>query len=65
MPDDAASAHTRDRIHALLIVCVLAVASLVIAFLGATGQTFSNTSLMDSSSSKRRLSSRANSAIRP
>jgi len=36
MPDAAASAHSRDRIHALLIAAVLAVASLVIAFLGAT-----------------------------
>ncbi len=35
MPDDAVVDRTRDRLHALLIVCVLAVASLVIAFLGA------------------------------
>ena len=46
MPDDAASAHTRDRIHALLIVCVLAVASLVIAFLGATPARVSASELL-------------------
>ncbi|GAA3622038.1 glycerophosphodiester phosphodiesterase family protein [Microbacterium awajiense] len=36
MPDSAASARSRERIHALLIVCVLAVASLIIAVLGAS-----------------------------
>ena len=46
MPDDAASDHARDRIHALLIVCVLAVASLVIAFLGATPARVSATELL-------------------
>ena len=46
MPDDAASVHTRDRIHALLIVCVLAVASLVIAFLGATPARVSASELL-------------------
>jgi len=35
MPDQAAPARARDRLHALLVVCVLAVASIVIAFLGA------------------------------
>ncbi|MDW4573158.1 glycerophosphodiester phosphodiesterase family protein [Microbacterium sp. M3] len=35
MPHAAASDRPRDRIHALFVVCVLAVASLVIAFLGA------------------------------
>ena len=46
MPDDAASDHPRDRIHALLIVCVLAVASLVIAFLGATPARVSSSDLL-------------------
>ena len=46
MPDAAASAHTRYRIHALLIVCVLAVASLVIAFLGATPARVSSSDLL-------------------
>lgn len=46
MPDAAASDHPRDRIHALLIVCVLAVASLVIAFLGATPARVSSTELL-------------------
>ncbi len=46
MPDDAASEHARDRIHALLIVCVLAVASLVIAFLGATPARVSSSELL-------------------
>ncbi|MCC2033785.1 glycerophosphodiester phosphodiesterase [Microbacterium allomyrinae] len=36
MPQPAASDRARDRIHALFVVCVLAVASLVIAFLGAS-----------------------------
>ena len=36
MPHSAASDRARDRIHALSVMCVLAVASLVIAFLGAT-----------------------------
>ena len=46
MPDDAASVHARDRIHALLIVCVLAVASVVIAILGATPSRVSSTELL-------------------
>lgn len=36
MPHSAASDRARDRIHALLIVCVLAAASMVIALFGAT-----------------------------
>lgn len=36
MPDSAASDRARDRTHALLTVCVLAVASTVIALFGAT-----------------------------
>ncbi|WP_194408948.1 glycerophosphodiester phosphodiesterase [Microbacterium cremeum] len=36
MPHSAASDRARDRIHALLIVCVLAVVSIVIALFGAT-----------------------------
>jgi len=36
MPYSAASDRTRDRIHALSVMCVLAAASVVIAFLGAT-----------------------------
>lgn len=36
MPHSAASDRARDRIHALSVMCVLAVASLVIAFLGAS-----------------------------
>lgn len=35
MPDEPASARSSDRLQALLVVCVLAIASLVIAFLGA------------------------------
>ncbi|GAA1986395.1 glycerophosphodiester phosphodiesterase [Microbacterium pumilum] len=35
MPDDAQADRARDRLNALLIVCVLAIASVVIAFLGA------------------------------
>src|SRR6478735_936367 len=36
MPDDAVVDRARDRVHALVTVCVLAVASLVIAVIGAT-----------------------------
>lgn len=36
MPDSAASDRARDRTHALFVMCVLAIASVVIAFLGAT-----------------------------
>jgi glycerophosphoryl diester phosphodiesterase len=46
MPHSAASDRARDRIHALLVVCVLAVASLVIAFLGATPARVSATELL-------------------
>lgn len=45
MPDSAASDRARDRTHALLVVCVLAAASLVIAFLGATPARVSATEL--------------------
>ncbi|MCH6232147.1 hypothetical protein MK786_15450 [Microbacterium sp. CFH 31415] len=46
MPYSAASDRPRDRIHALLVVCVLAVASLVIAFLGASPARVSATELL-------------------
>lgn len=46
MPPAAASDRARDRTHALLVVCVLAVASLVIAFLGVTPARVSATELM-------------------
>ncbi|MHC2999237.1 glycerophosphodiester phosphodiesterase [Microbacterium sp. HJ5] len=46
MPHSAASDRARDRIHALLVVCVLAAASLVIAFLGATPARVSATELL-------------------
>lgn len=46
MPPAAASDRTRDRTHALLVVCVLAAASLVIAFLGATPARVSATELL-------------------
>ncbi len=46
MPPAAASDRARDRTHALLVVCVLAVASLVIAFLGASPARVSATELM-------------------
>ena len=46
MPDEAAAARARDRLNALLIVCVLAVASLVIAFLGATPSRVGATELL-------------------
>jgi glycerophosphoryl diester phosphodiesterase len=54
MPDDPASfdgavAPARDRLQALLIVCVLAVASLVIAFLGASPARVSATELLGES----------------
>lgn len=46
MPHSAASDRARDRIHALLVVCVLAVASLVIAFVGATPARVSASELL-------------------
>ncbi len=46
MPHSAASDRARDRTHALLVVCVLALASLVIAFLGATPARVSATELL-------------------
>ncbi|WP_169581471.1 MULTISPECIES: glycerophosphodiester phosphodiesterase family protein [Microbacterium] len=46
MPDAAASDRARDRTHALLVVCVLALASLVIAFLGASPARVSATELL-------------------
>ena len=46
MPYSAASDRARDRFHALFVVCVLAVASLVIAFLGATPARVSATELL-------------------
>jgi glycerophosphoryl diester phosphodiesterase len=45
MPDSAASDRARDRSPSLLIVCVLAAASLVIAFLGASPARVSATEL--------------------
>ncbi|WP_342000567.1 hypothetical protein MRBLWH7_001411 [Microbacterium sp. LWH7-1.2] len=46
MPQSAASDRARDRIHALSVMCVLAIASLVIAFLGATPARVSSRELM-------------------
>lgn len=46
MPADPTSDDLRDRMHALVTVCVLAVASLVIAFLGATPARVSATELL-------------------
>ncbi|KRA22394.1 hypothetical protein ASD65_18140 [Microbacterium sp. Root61] len=46
MPHDAVATPARDHVHALLIVCVLAVASLVIAFLGASPARVSSTELL-------------------
>ncbi|MBW9093677.1 hypothetical protein JNB62_08290 [Microbacterium jejuense] len=46
MPDSAVSDRARDRIHALSVVCVLAVASIVIAFLGATPARVSSRELL-------------------
>ena len=46
MPPAAAPDRTRDRTHALLVVCVLAAASLVIAFLGASPARVSATELL-------------------
>lgn len=46
MPAHPASDDTRDRMHALVTVCVLAVASLVIAFLGASPARVSATELL-------------------
>lgn len=45
MPDSEASDRARDRSPSLLVVCVLAVASLVIAFLGASPARVSATEL--------------------
>jgi glycerophosphoryl diester phosphodiesterase len=45
MPDETSAQRRPDRLHALLVVCVLAVASLVIAFLGATPARVSATEL--------------------
>ena len=46
MPAQPASDDTRDRIQALVTVCVLAIVSLVIAFLGAVPARVSATELM-------------------
>lgn len=46
MPQSAASDRARDRIHALPVMCVLAIASLVVAFLGATPARVSSRELM-------------------
>jgi glycerophosphoryl diester phosphodiesterase len=46
MPDDPAVDPARNRFQALLIVCVLAVASLIIAFIGATPARVSATELL-------------------
>jgi glycerophosphoryl diester phosphodiesterase len=46
MPPSAASDRARDRTHALLVVCVLAAASLVIAFVGVSPARVSATELM-------------------
>lgn len=46
MPYPAASDRARDRIHALAVMSVLAVASIVIAVLGATPARVSSTELM-------------------
>lgn len=46
MPDSAASDRSGDRIHALLVVCVLAAVSVVIALLGATPARVSSTELL-------------------
>ncbi len=46
MPYSAASDRPRDRIHALSVMCLLATASIVIAFLGATPARVSSHELM-------------------
>lgn len=46
MPDAEASGRERDRTHALYVVCVLAVASVVIALLGATPARVSSRELL-------------------
>ncbi|SFS01010.1 glycerophosphoryl diester phosphodiesterase [Microbacterium sp. cf046] len=46
MPDEPVVDPARDRLQALLIVCVLAVASLIIAFIGATPARVSATELL-------------------
>lgn len=46
MPDDSSSDPARDRMQALMTVCVLAVASLAIAMLGATPARVSTSELM-------------------
>lgn len=45
MPDPSPADRSPDRLHALLIVCVLAAASIVIAFVGATPARVSATEL--------------------
>lgn len=49
MPGDATSADVRDRLHALVVVCVLAIASLVIALLGASPARVSSTEFLGAS----------------
>ena len=46
MPDDPVVGPARDRLQALMIVCVLAVASLVISFIGASPARVSATELL-------------------
>ncbi|MFC8680826.1 glycerophosphodiester phosphodiesterase [Microbacterium ureisolvens] len=46
MPDSAAPDRARDRIHALAVMCVLAIASIVIAFLGAAPARVTSTELL-------------------
>ena len=46
MPDDPVVDPARDRLQALFIVCVLAIASLIIAFIGATPARVSATELL-------------------
>lgn len=46
MPDSAASDRARDRTHALAVMCVLALASIVIAVLGATPARVSSRELL-------------------
>jgi glycerophosphoryl diester phosphodiesterase len=46
MPDDPVVGPARDRLQALMVVCVLAAASLVIAFIGASPARVSATELL-------------------
>lgn len=46
MPDASASAHSRDRMTALAVVCVLTLASVLIAFLGVTPARVGATELL-------------------